>query len=196
MLNSQCTASLLFAHQYTKELLSFYEKNIFFFLHSGQIVNDKVIEIYQSFKPSTTEQSDSKDVDIPSTNQSSPENDSNPSTFTSPIKEEQSLSTDEPASELFYDFQAENFHAEQVISLLINLKHLFSFQGAPFVCTTCNGVGHLKSECPELIVPHMIDLPNMSEDWIHILSSLCAQITGKQFDLLQRLQMFDEFRTM
>ncbi|UJR23877.1 hypothetical protein I4U23_026849 [Adineta vaga] len=66
--------------------------------------------------------------------------------------------------DLFYDFQAENFHAEQ---------------GAPFVCTTCNGVGHLKSECPDLIVPNMIDLPEPTPEWVNILSHLCHQVTER-----------------
>ncbi len=59
-----------------------------------------------------------------------------------------------------------------------NKNKSIKLKGAPFVCTTCNGVGHLKSECPELIVPNMIDLPDINEDWIKILSLLCNQITG------------------
>ena len=103
-----------------------------------------------------------------------------PSVFTSPIKDEQSIPTENPASELFYDFHAENFHAEQVDYSLFSISKLVLYlQGAPFVCTTCNGVGHLKSECPELYVPNMIDLPAISPEWITILSLLCSQITGK-----------------
>jgi hypothetical protein len=30
----------------------------------------------------------------------------------------------------------------------------------------------------------MIDLPDISEEWIQILSLLCYQITGKNFDRL------------
>jgi hypothetical protein len=71
------------------------------------------------------------------------------------------------------------------------LLSFFQFQGAPFVCTTCNGVGHLKSECPELIVPNMIDLPDISNEWIEILSLLCYQITGKKkkkkFSIIKRI---------
>ncbi|CAF5222276.1 unnamed protein product, partial [Rotaria magnacalcarata] len=90
------------------------------------------------------------------------DNNDNPSVFTSPIKDDQLPCIDNPSSDIFYDFQPENFHAEQ---------------GAPFVCTICNNVGHLKSECPELIVPNMVDLPEISEKWIRILSSLCQYIT-------------------
>jgi hypothetical protein len=54
-------------------------------------------------------------------------------------------------------------------------------KGAPYVCLTCNGVGHLKSECPELIVPNMIDLPAIDDQWIEILTTLCQQITGILF---------------
>lgn len=93
----------------------------------------------------------------------------------SPTKEE------EP-TQFFYDFQPENFHAEQVCSSISSILILF-FQGAPYVCTTCNGVGHLKSECPELIVPKMIDLPDIHEDWIRTLSVLCQQITGRRNDI-------------
>ncbi|CAF4200525.1 unnamed protein product, partial [Rotaria sp. Silwood2] len=97
-----------------------------------------------------------------------------PSAFTSPIELEQIIDNEQSTSdknavtnnstELFYDFRPENFHAEQ---------------GAPYVCTTCNGIGHLKSECPELIIPNMIDLPAISEQWIQILSRLCRQITDR-----------------
>jgi hypothetical protein len=56
---------------------------------------------------------------------------------------------------------------------------IFLFEkGAPYVCTTCNGVGHIKTECPELIVPNMIDLPAIDDKWLAILSRLCQQITG------------------
>lgn len=46
------------------------------------------------------------------------------------------------------------------------------------MCTTCNGIGHLKNECPELILPKMIDLPTTTNKWTDILSLLCRQITG------------------
>jgi hypothetical protein len=67
-----------------------------------------------------------------------------------------------------------------IIVLLFKQKERdFLLKGAPFVCTICNGVGHLKSECPDLIVPNMIDLPEINKQWIDILSRLCHQITGK-----------------
>ncbi|CAF1121495.1 unnamed protein product [Rotaria sp. Silwood1] len=101
-------------------------------------------------------------------------NDDIPLAFTSPIKLEQIIDNEQlnsdnntctdNSSEFFYDFQSKNFHAEQ---------------GAPYVCTTCNSVGHLKEECPELIIPNMIDLPAISEQWIDILSKLCRQITNR-----------------
>lgn len=56
--------------------------------------------------------------------------------------------------------------------------NFFLVKGAPYVCTICNGVGHLKSECPDLIVPNMIDLPSVDDKWLSILSRLCRQITG------------------
>ncbi|CAF3156096.1 unnamed protein product [Rotaria socialis] len=139
------------------------------------IVNNQVIEVYEKLKPSFEDKSEIINVDTPSieSNMSAIQNDVNknslastnnddPSVFTSPIKDDQLPCIDNPSSDLFYDFQAENFHAEQ---------------GAPFVCTICNNVGHLKSECPELIVPNMVDLPEISEEWIQILSSLCQYIT-------------------
>ncbi|CAF0768557.1 unnamed protein product [Rotaria sordida] len=139
----------------------------------GNIINDKVTEVYEKFKLSSKDKNEITNVDIPSiesipveSQQDTNKNSSNDnlSVFTSPIKDEQLSSIDNSSSDLFYDFQAENFHAEQ---------------GAPFVCTTCNNVGHLKSECPELIVPNMIDLPDISQEWIHILSSLCYYITER-----------------
>ncbi|CAF3442632.1 unnamed protein product [Rotaria sp. Silwood1] len=158
----------------------------------GHIVNDKVIEVYEKLKPSTKDKDETTNIDIPSIvsmpieiqediNKNSSDN--IPSVFTSPIKDEQLLSIDNPSSELFYDFQAENFHAEQ---------------GAPFVCTTCNNVGHLKSECPELIVPNMIDLPEISQEWIQILSLLCCYITErckpKQIDIENRERILKQLQ--
>jgi len=76
---------------------------------------------------SLNDQSEIIDVDIPSTEPiSNNDNDPIPSVFTSPIKDEPLSSTDNPSSELFYDFQAENFHAEQVIHFLLNLIFLKS----------------------------------------------------------------------
>ena len=97
---------------------------------------------------------------------------------------EENVNTNPPVlrkdEQLFYDFQAENFHAEQVyLFFYLFLLIIFPFKGAPFVCTTCNGVGHLKSECPELLVPNMIDLPEINKEWIEILSLLCYQITER-----------------
>lgn len=60
-------------------------------------------------------------------------------------------------------------------------------QGAPFVCVTCNGVGHLKSQCPELIIPTMIELPQIGHDWFKVLSDLCRQITSKRSTPDQRI---------
>ncbi|CAF1021216.1 unnamed protein product [Adineta ricciae] len=97
-------------------------------------------------------------------------NDSIVSPFTSPVKLEKLVSneplgtTADNSSEYFYDFQAENFHAEQ---------------GAPYVCTTCNAVGHLKTECPELVLPNITALPEIDEKWINILSLLSKQITDR-----------------
>jgi hypothetical protein len=79
-------------------------------------------------------------------------------------KEENGKTAEETPTEYFYDFQPENFHAEQ---------------GAPFVCLTCNGIGHLKTECPELVVPKMDALPKLSDEWAKILTVVCQQITGK-----------------
>ncbi|CAF1267106.1 unnamed protein product [Adineta steineri] len=119
----------------------------------GKIINDKVIEISENFQSSPSKDNVDRPIE---------ENINNSSIVSSPIKDEQSISSDNPSSDFFYDFQAENFHAEQ---------------GAPFVCTICNGVGHLKSACPDLIVPNMIDLPAISQEWINILSKLCSHIT-------------------
>lgn len=55
------------------------------------------------------------------------------SPFTLPIKLEQIVSnepsgtTAENPSEYFYDFQAENFHAEQVSYLLLLNDHMYTF---------------------------------------------------------------------
>lgn len=75
----------------------------------GQKVNDKVIEIYENFKPSLMNDKTEPNCD---------DNDKLPSVFTTPIKDEESSIQDNSSSELFYDFQAENFHAEQVILLI------------------------------------------------------------------------------
>ncbi|CAF0858415.1 unnamed protein product [Rotaria sordida] len=153
------------------------------------IINDKAEELHNNLEtPLSTEETSRNDVESSTelhlteenttkssclspinikTNSITTNNDNNnqiPSAFISPIKLEQIINDEQStndnntcidnSSELFYDFRPENFHAEQ---------------GAPYVCTTCNGVGHLKNECPELIIPNMIDLPAISEQWIDII---------------------------
>ncbi|CAF1111531.1 unnamed protein product [Adineta ricciae] len=119
-----------------------------------QIDNEKSSTIEQSFS-STCEDEKVNDTSM-ATSGREPEN---------VVNESVDSSSQEPSpSELFYDFQADNFHAEQ---------------GAPFVCTTCNGVGHLKSECPDLIVPNLIDLPELTQEWLAILSRVCHQVTER-----------------
>ncbi len=141
-------------------------------------------------EPITKESSPSSEIDVKS-NETVTTNDDIPSPFSSPIKLEQIIDNEQPIiekdsstenpSEFFYDFQPDNFHAEQVRCFIISINNslfIIYLKGAPYVCTTCNGIGHLKSECPELIVPKMIDLPAINDKWIEILSLLCRQITG------------------
>ncbi len=106
----------------------------------GNVVNDKVQELHESFitssttdeisindkQPSTesnpsetdtTKSSPSSPIPI-KTNDIKPDNELIPSPFLSSIKLEQTIdneqSTTQNSSEFFYDFQPENFHAEQV----------------------------------------------------------------------------------
>ena len=66
-----------------------------FEVYLGEKVNEKVREVCQSFQ---TASSNSPPDQIPS-----------------PVEEEeQPANIDPPSNEFFYDFQAENFHAEQV----------------------------------------------------------------------------------
>ncbi|CAF4334811.1 unnamed protein product, partial [Adineta steineri] len=121
----------------------------------------------------TIEISSTVPIDIKTNGTTSNDNSNLPSPFDGLFKiepivdSEESTNEKDPSTEnsieYFYDFQPENFHAEQ---------------GAPYVCTTCNGVGHLKNECPELVLPNVIDLPEMNEKWIEILSLLSKKITS------------------
>ncbi|CAF1174331.1 unnamed protein product [Adineta steineri] len=122
----------------------------------------------------TIEISSTVPIDIKTNGTTSNDNSNLPSPFDGLFKiepivdSEESTNEKDPSTEnsieYFYDFQPENFHAEQ---------------GAPYVCTTCNGVGHLKNECPELVLPNVIDLPEMNEKWIEILSLLNKKITNQ-----------------
>ncbi len=93
-------------------------------MNIGEIVNDKVLEVYENFQSPSDNKPEITHVDIPpiesiSIEKTCNDSDNVPSVFTSPIKDEQFSSIDNPSSELFYDFQAENFHAEQVTFSLI-----------------------------------------------------------------------------
>jgi hypothetical protein len=54
------------------------------------------------------------------------------------------------------------------------------FQGAPYVCLSCKGIGHLKRECPELIIPTMDALPTLNNDWLKVLSQVFSLIVGER----------------
>ncbi|CAF1401341.1 unnamed protein product [Adineta steineri] len=66
-------------------------------------------------------------------------------------------------SGFFYDMKAENFGAEK---------------GAPPVCLVCYKSTHVKSNCPELSLPKLIDLPSVSKNWINIISNICERVMG------------------
>jgi hypothetical protein len=102
-------------------ILTNFVNHLFYYFILGNVINDKVIEIYENLNP-------------PSKDKTEIEQDS-PSTPSVPLKDEQLPSTDNSASELFYDFQAENFHAEQVTFSLIFpfLANLLPIQG----CSIC-----------------------------------------------------------
>jgi len=83
----------------------FYSKKFVFFLfYIGKIVNDKVIEVYESLQPLSKDKNEitNETIIVEDVNKNSP------------IKDEQLTSIENSSAELFYDFQAENFHAEQV----------------------------------------------------------------------------------
>jgi hypothetical protein len=82
----------------------FYSKKFLFLLYVGKIVNDKVIEVYESLQPLSKDKNEI-------TNETIITEDTNKN---SPIQDEQLTSIENSSAELFYDFQAENFHAEQV----------------------------------------------------------------------------------
>lgn len=92
---------------------------MFFFL--GHIVNNKVLDVYESFKILSNDKTDDKTGDKldekpgDTDNGETDENNNLPSVFTTPSKDEQITPEANSSCELFYDFQAENFHAEQVI---------------------------------------------------------------------------------
>ena len=52
------------------------------------------------------------------------------------------------------------------------------FKGAPSVCTICLESDHTKSNCPELILPEMVNCPANSRQWLDTLSRICQQVTG------------------
>lgn len=68
-------------------------------------------------------------------------------------------------------------------------------QGAPFVCSTCNGVGHLKSECPTLKIPDIVELPKPNENWFQILSKVCQMVTGNLINTI-RFSLGNEFLSL
>jgi len=84
-------------------------------------------------------------------------------------------------SELFYDMQAKHFGADKVRTIFIGKIftkiHIF-VKGAPSVCIICHKSDHVKSDCPELSVPNIIDLPIISQEWFNIISRICRQISG------------------
>ncbi|CAF0731229.1 unnamed protein product [Didymodactylos carnosus] len=86
-----------------------------------------------------------------------------PSALSSPtnVNDEQTIITSTD-SEYFYNFLAENFGAEQ---------------GAPYYCTICNGSDHLKSKCPEMIMPDLAEIKSLSKIWLDKLSEICHEIT-------------------
>ncbi|CAF1149872.1 unnamed protein product [Rotaria sordida] len=60
-----------------------------------------------------------------------------------------------------HEFQAKNFGADK---------------GAPSVCTVCYRSNHIKSECPELSLLEIIDLPKIEKIWSDVLSCLCRKM--------------------
>ena len=84
-------------------------------------MNGKVLEIFENFQLPSNEK---PEIAVPIAAEIEENlNDTNLSVFASPTKNEQLTSTDNSSSELFYDFQAENFHAEQV-----TFKHSYCFK--------------------------------------------------------------------
>ncbi|CAF1026262.1 unnamed protein product [Adineta steineri] len=63
-----------------------------------------------------------------------------------------------------HDMQAENFGAEK---------------GAPSVCIICCKNSHTQSECPELSLPKITNLPCLSREWHDVLSRICRQVTDE-----------------
>ncbi|CAF0986945.1 unnamed protein product [Adineta steineri] len=128
------------------------------FERQGGIVNDKVQELFNSFKLQTTV--------LPNLPSAADE---------SRVESEHLLSTQDetiPSNSLeisvrhnttafLYNFQAENFGAEQ---------------GAPIVCVACYESGHIKSNCPIESTPNLIEI---SQEWENVLSKLCQHITER-----------------
>lgn len=101
-----------------------------FLQNLGNSINDQAVKSDENIKSSSQDKNKLFKVDILTVEPilsisrenlcpSSPiDTNGNLSNLASPIQDEQTLCIDNPSSELFYDFQAENFHAEQVISLI------------------------------------------------------------------------------
>ncbi|CAF3671145.1 unnamed protein product [Rotaria socialis] len=73
----------------------------------------------------------------------------------------EAISFDDHA-DVFQVFQEKNFGART---------------GPPKVCIECFQSNHVKSQCPLLCLPGMIDLPEIDKKWANALSLLCQQIS-------------------
>ncbi|CAF1136482.1 unnamed protein product [Adineta steineri] len=135
-------------------------------LRIGRTVNDKVQELLNSFNLQTvvlpnlisaTDESHSE-----STMKALPVVNSNTEHLLSSQDETiPTISLETNSTAFFYDFQAENFGAEQ---------------GAPVACVSCYENGHIKSNCPKESKPNVIEI---SQEWENILSKLCRYITER-----------------
>ena len=74
----------------------------------------------------------------------------------------QELLTEIAPVELFYDMQASNLDVEKL----------------PASCSICFRMNHKKSNCPELSLLRLVNIPKVNRQWAELLTRICKQVTG------------------
>ncbi|UJR12861.1 hypothetical protein I4U23_017035 [Adineta vaga] len=148
------------------------------FERQGEVVNDKVLQLFNSFNLQTIVLPDLSSAIDKSHTESEHLLSSQDETIPSNLLE---TSSHHNSTVLFYDFQAENFGAEQ---------------GAPVVCVSCYESGHIKSNCPKESTPNVVEI---NQEWEDILSKLCRYITERyrltRNDIENRKQLVRHLQT-
>lgn len=99
-------------------------------LNVENVINDQVTEVFHQLTTSAEDNCEIQTIEMQSvdpvvteihedTNTNSFSDNTNASMQTASINNEQTSCIDDSSSDFFYDFQAENFHAEQVKFILL-----------------------------------------------------------------------------